>query len=168
MPEPGARGAALLRGCMRLYLIAIGKMQRGPEYDLVAAYRGRLPWPFEIRELEVKRPHRDITTRKEQEADRLLEAIPDGAAVIALDETGKSLTSRAFASRIDTWQAEGQKDLALVIGGADGLSDRITRKADLVLGLGALTWPHMLVRVLVAEQVYRAWSILAGHPYHRD
>lgn len=153
---------------MRVHLIAIGKMQRGPEYDLIDAYKARLPWPFEVREIELKRPHKDTETRKQQEAERLMDAIPPGAAIVALDERGKALSSRVFASRIDTWQAEGQKDLALVIGGADGLADSIRSKAHLVLGLGALTWPHMLVRVLVAEQMYRAWSILAGHPYHRD
>lgn len=153
---------------MHIHLIAIGKMQRGPEQALIETYKARLPWALTVREIDLKRPHKDSETRKAQEAERLMEAVPAGATLIALDERGKSHTSRSFASLIDRWQAEGQKEIALVIGGADGLADSVRKSAHMVLNLGTLTWPHMLVRVLVAEQIYRAWSILAGHPYHRD
>jgi 23S rRNA (pseudouridine1915-N3)-methyltransferase len=98
----------------------------------------------------------------------LLAAIPDKAKIIALDERGTSLTSVQLAKKIETWRDEGFADMAFLIGGADGHDPSIRDKADLILNLGTLTWPHMLVRVLIAEQLWRAHSILSGHPYHRE
>jgi 23S rRNA (pseudouridine1915-N3)-methyltransferase len=88
--------------------------------------------------------------------------------VIALDEKGKTLTSEAFARHIARWRDGGVQDLAFVIGGAEGLDKQVTKHADTVLSLGPMTWPHLLARVLLAEQLYRAYAILTGHPYHRD
>lgn len=143
-------------------------MQRGPEQSLMSDYLKRLPWKHSVTEIDIKKQAANAEERKLREAERLLATVPDGAALVALDETGKSLTSRAFAGRIDDWQSTGYSHIAFVIGGADGLHSTILQKADLKLAFGTLTWPHMLVRVLLAEQIYRAWSINAGHPYHRD
>jgi len=143
-------------------------MQRGPEQALMDEYLKRLPWKSQIIEIDIKKAAATSAERKAREAEKLLAAIPDGAAVVALDENGKALKSRQFAGKIDDWQMAGYSNLAFIIGGADGLDASLLAKADLKLAFGTLTWPHMLVRVLLAEQIYRAWSITTGHPYHRD
>lgn len=143
-------------------------MQRGPEQSLMSDYLKRLPWKHSVTEIDLKKQSSNAAERKAREAERLLSAIPDGAAIVVLDEGGKTLTSRALASKLDDWQSTGYSQLAFVIGGADGLDQSVLDKAQLKLAFGALTWPHMLVRVMLAEQIYRAWSINAGHPYHRD
>lgn len=153
---------------MQISIIAIGRMQRGPEQTMVDEYLKRLPWKKNIIEIDIKKPAKTVAERKAKEAERLLAAVPSGAAMIVLDENGKDLTSRAFAKKIDHWQMEGFRSLAFIIGGADGLDTSILQKARLKMALGTLTWPHMMVRVMIAEQIYRAWSINAGHPYHRD
>jgi len=99
--------------------------------------------------------------------DRLLAAVPEGATVAALDEKGKTLSSAAFAEKLSAWRDNGVRDLAFVIGGADGLDGALLKQADLVLSLGPMTWPHVMVRGLLAEQLYRAQCIQQGHPYHR-
>ena len=101
------------------------------------------------------------------EGELLLKAVPEGALVVALDAAGKTLTSAAFAKRLGAWRDGGVKDVAFLIGGADGLDGAVTGAADEVLSLGAMTWPHLLARAMLAEQIYRAQCILAGHPYHR-
>ena len=102
-----------------------------------------------------------------EEAGRLIAALPAGGMVVALDERGKSLTSPDFAGHVGRARDAGRGAFAFVIGGPDGLAGEVRARADLVLSFGALTWPHQLVRVLLAEQLYRAMTILAGHPYHR-
>lgn len=153
---------------MQLSIIAIGRMQRGPEQQLMDEYLKRLPWKSTVTEIDIKKQAANADERKGREAERLLAAIPDGAAVIVLDERGRALSSRDFAGKIDEWQVAGYNNIAVIIGGADGLHESLYARADLKLAFGTLTWPHMLVRVLIAEQIYRAWSINAGHPYHRD
>ncbi len=153
---------------MHITVIAVGRMQRGPEHTLVSEYFKRLPWKSNIIEIDIKKTAATSTERKAREAEKLLAAVPNGAAIITLDENGKALSSRGFAEKIDSWQMAGYKNLAFIIGGADGLCSSILAKADLKLAFGTLTWPHMMVRVLLAEQIYRAWSINTGHPYHRD
>jgi len=143
-------------------------MQRGPKKTLVDEYLKRLPWKAGIIEIEVKKAAATSAERKAREAEKLLAAVPQGAAIIALDENGKALTSRGFAKSVDNWQMAGYSSLAFIVGGADGLDSSLLAKADLKLAFGTLTWPHMMVRVMLAEQIYRAWSINAGHPYHRD
>lgn len=151
---------------MRYSIIAVGKMRPSPEKDLFEHFACRLRPPPEMKEVEEKRSL-SSNELKLREAELLLGAVPDGAQVVALDEVGKSLSSTEFSQRLGRWRDEGVRDVALLIGGANGLDDQVRQKADLVLSLGAMTWPHMVVRALVCEQLYRAEAILSGHPYHR-
>lgn len=153
---------------MQFTLVAVGRMQRGPELELVQQYLARLPWQSEIIEIDIKKQSANTAERKKREAERILANIKPGALLIALDENGKNLTSRQFAGKLDTWLAEGRNHIYCVIGGADGLDPEVLAKADLKLALGQLTWPHMMVRAMIVEQMYRAWAINSGHPYHRD
>lgn len=153
---------------LRIHLIAVGRARKGPERALYEHFAGRLTaWPLVLREVE---PRGRVAPGqlKAAEADLILAAVPDGATLIALDETGKSLASTDFAGRIAAWRDDGVADLAFVVGGADGLDDSVRRRAGLLLSFGRATWPHMLVRGLLAEQLYRAQQIHVGHPYHRD
>lgn len=160
---------------MKISLIAVGKMKPSPEKDLVRHYQSRLQpvakqigiGSLDIREVEEKKPV-EGRERQVREAQMLRDALPKGATVITLDERGKSLTSKEFAKLIDRHLAAGTSDLAFVIGGADGLTPELKAEADQAISLGAPTWPHMLVRVLLLEQIYRATTILTGHPYHKD
>ena len=153
---------------MHISIIAVGRMQRGAEQTLVDEYLKRLPWKATITEIDIKKVAATNAERKVREAKKILAAIPAGTAIIALDENGKALSSRNFAKKIDDWQMAGFNSLAFLIGGADGLDASLLAKADLKLAFGTLTWPHMMVRAMLTEQIYRAWSINAGHPYHRD
>lgn len=153
---------------MHISVIAVSRMGKGPEKDLLDEYIRRCPWKISLTEIDMKKPAADVRERKAREAEKLLAAVPDGAAIVALDENGKALSSRAFAGKIDDWAITGINSVAFIIGGADGLDASVLAKADLKLAFGTLTWPHMLVRVMLTEQIYRAWSITAGHPYHRD
>ncbi len=151
---------------MRLTLAAVGRMKRSPLEAAFDDYARRLSWPLTVKEVEEKRP-----LPPEQlmaaEGQLLLSALPPEASVAALEPTGKDLSSEDFAAWIERLQDEGVRDLAFVIGGADGLSPDVLARADRKLRLGAMIWPHLLVRVMLAEQLFRAQSILAGHPYHR-
>lgn len=160
---------------MKLKLIAIGKLKPGPEADLIRDYSRRIDGlapglgfgSFEIREIELKK-RVEGPERKRLEGELILAEIPKGAHVIALDERGKAETSKSFADRLAAKRDEGVRDLVLLIGGADGLSDEVRARADRLLSFSPLTWPHMLVRVMATEQLYRGLSILAKHPYHRE
>jgi 23S rRNA (pseudouridine1915-N3)-methyltransferase len=159
---------------MRITLAAVGRAKAGPLRELFQDFAGRLNpqgnrgplGPLSLKEIE---DHRPLTPAelKRREADLLLAAIPPGARLIALDMGGKSLSSEAFAALLGRWRDEGVRDLAFAIGGAEGLDDSLRTAAALTLSLGPMTWPHMLVRVMLAEQLYRAQTILTGHPYHR-
>jgi 23S rRNA (pseudouridine1915-N3)-methyltransferase len=151
---------------MRLEILAIGRARAGPERTLYETYARRLVWPVALREFEEKRrlPPAELKIR---ETAMLLEALPRDGVVVALDEQGHSLSSEAFADRLGAWRNEARAAVAFVIGGADGLTDEVRRRADLLLAFGRQTWPHMLVRAMLMEQIYRAQQILAGHPYHR-
>ena len=152
---------------MRIVIAAVGRLRREPERDLYEAYARQIRWPLTLKEVAEKRP---VTgpERKAREAELLLAAIPKGSTLVALDETGRTLDSQTFSRRLGAWQDQGVGDLAFVIGGADGLDISIHERAELVLSLGPMTWPHRLVRAMLAEQLYRAQSILDGHPYHRE
>lgn len=152
---------------VRLTLIAVGRAKRGPEHDLFELYTKRMQPSLDLIEVEEKRPLSgpELMAR---EAELILAKIPDGAHLVALDERGKAMSSRAFAGFMTTVQDDGVRDLVFVIGGADGLDTVLRERAQRVLSFGPQTWPHMLVRVMLAEQVYRAQTIQAGHPYHRD
>jgi 23S rRNA (pseudouridine1915-N3)-methyltransferase len=156
---------------MRIVICAVGRARTGPLRALYEDYAGRIDGTrlfgrTELREVEERRtlPSAELKAR---EADLLSASIPKGATVVALDARGQGLTSEAFASRIGKWRDAGVADLAFVIGGADGLDKALVDKATLVLSLGAMTWPHLLARAMLAEQIYRAATILQGHPYHR-
>lgn len=152
---------------MRITLVAVGRMKAGAAQDFYELYARRLRWPIAVKEVEERRalPPEAL---KAQEGTLLLAAVPRGARIVALDEGGKELSSRDFAALLGRWQDEGIQDVAFVIGGAEGLSPALRKAADVILSLGRMTWPHMLVRGMLAEQLFRAESILAGHPYHRD
>ena len=159
---------------MQMTIAAIGRMKAGPERDLAERYRDRvnkagrrLGLSLAVREFPESRAA-TARERKTQEAAALLAALPAGAVLVALDETGKNLDSRAFAQKIAAWRDDGIAELTFAIGGADGLAPALTEAATLSLALGAMTWPHQLVRLMLAEQAYRAVTILSGHPYHRD
>lgn len=152
---------------MRVVIIGVGRGRAGPERDLYDHYARRLSWPLELREVEERRTL-PPGERKRREGALLLAAVPNGAVVVALDERGQSLSSVAFSAMLGRWRDEGAREVAVLIGGADGLDLSVIRRAALVLSLGALTWPHLLVRGLVVEQLFRAQSILSGHPYHRE
>lgn len=151
---------------MNIVIAAVGRMRPGPEQTLIESFTKRMPWDVDVREVDI-RGKADSTTQIKQETEGLQAAIPPGAKVVCLDSRGKTLDSEALAKRIGQWRDDGEQTIALVIGGADGLDASLIERADLVVAFGAVTWPHMLTRVLVAEQLYRAHCILTGHPYHR-
>lgn len=151
---------------MRITIAAVGRLRAGPMQDLLSEYLRRLTWPHDIKEVEEKR-QMPPEALKRREGELLLQSLPRQASVIALDGRGKSLTSEGFARLIRDYRDAGTGDLAFLIGGAEGLSDQARAAAERSLAFGAMTWPHLLVRVMLAEQLYRAQSILTGHPYHR-
>ena len=151
---------------MRVVVLSPGRFKRGPEKELFDRYRERCPWKIELVELALKR---EVPAGELRAAEsRLIEArLPAGRPVVLLDEAGELATSDQLAARLGRWRDEGAGGAAFVIGGADGVDDDLRRRADWRLALGRLTWPHLLVRAMLAEQLYRAAAILAGHPYHR-
>ncbi len=152
---------------MNILVAAVGKAKPGAERELFESYAARLPWRVDLKEIEIKK-EAAVNVRRAREGEALLGAVPEGARIIALDERGKSETSEAFAKRLGRWRDDGVRGVAFLIGGADGLDESVRKRADATLSFGALTWPHMLVRALLAEQLYRAHTILTGHPYHRS
>jgi len=159
---------------MRIHLSAIGRLKAGPEREICARYleraqaasRGVGLTGVEMRESDESRARRP-EDRKAEEARALLQNIPAGARLVVLDERGKTMGSEAFAADIATARDGGADGYAILIGGADGVDPQLRARASLVLAFGAMTWPHQLVRIMAAEQIYRAITILAGHPYHR-
>ena len=147
-----------------MQLIAVGKLRQGPERTLFDRYTDRLRPKLQVRELSEATGSAGEIKRREGAA--MLAVLPPSAFLVALDLLGDSVSSPALASRLDKWNQQPHS-LVFAIGGAEGLGDAVIARADTLLGLGPLTWPHMLARVLLAEQLYRAQSILAGHPYHR-
>ncbi len=152
---------------MRITLAAVGRDKPGPIRDLYQHYIRRLHWQFDLREVEERKPLPSAHLKR-REAEMLLDAIPKRATLVALDERGKSLSSPEFAQMIGDWRDNSVQDVAFVIGGADGLDESLRSAATRSISFGRMTWPHMMVRALLAEQLYRAQSILAGHPYHRE
>ncbi|MFZ5731457.1 MAG: 23S rRNA (pseudouridine(1915)-N(3))-methyltransferase RlmH [Pseudomonadota bacterium] len=158
---------------MRVLLIAVGKLKQGPERELAERYRERFDDTgrkigfrgIGIHELPESRA-RDAATRIAEEGAAIAALIPEKAVVVALDERGDNIDSAAFAAHLGRWR-DDSADAAFVIGGADGLSPELRRKAKVRLAFGQATWPHQFVRVMLLEQLYRATTILSGHPYHR-
>lgn len=151
---------------MKITIAAIGRAARGPERELYEHYAGRIRWPLVLRELEEKRKLL-APQLMQREGELLLDAAPAGATLVMLDRRGKVLDSEAFAARLGSWRDNSVSDVAFLIGGADGHTETMLKKASLVLSFGAMTWPHLLARGMLAEQIYRAQQLLAGHPYHR-
>ena len=139
---------------MLLHIVARGRIGRGPEAELVDRYLGRIAWPTRMTELP------DTGGRMPSPAS--------STKTVLLDEKGPPLGSLAFAERLGRWRDDGVREARFLIGAADGFDDAARGEADLLLGFGAMTWPHLLARAMLAEQLWRATSILAGHPYHRE
>jgi len=137
-----------------LHILAHGRIGRGPEAELVERYLKRISWPTRVTELS--------------EASGKVPAPPSGAVTIILDEKGEQLGSIAFARKLETWRDSGRREARFLIGGADGFDDATRAGADLLLAFGKATWPHLLARAMLAEQLWRATSIIANHPYHRE
>jgi 23S rRNA (pseudouridine1915-N3)-methyltransferase len=152
---------------LKLTLLSVGRFGRGPERDLYDTYVKRLTWPLDLQEVEARKAGSDAE-RNALENRLLRERSASAQAIVALDETGELLDSRGFAARLQDLADDGRRDIAILIGGADGLERETRKTADLTLSLGRLTWPHLMVRAMLAEQLYRAQTILSGHPYHRD
>lgn len=142
------------------HLIAVGKMKSGPHKSLCEDYRKRLAARFEMTELEAR--------STQDEHKKIMAALDPARPVLVLDERGEALPSKQLADKIARLLESRGGPLQIVIGGADGLSDDIRARADMMISFGHMTWPHMLVRVMLMEQIYRAQQILSGHPYHRE
>lgn len=159
---------------MRLVVIAVGRLKQGPERELADRYRGRFEdigrklgfRGLDVHEVAESRA-RDAEQRIRDEAAAILALAPEEMILVALDEKGKSIDSAVFAEHLGRWRDSSMTNTVFVIGGADGLSPELRRKARLSVAFGAATWPHQMVRVMLLEQIYRAATILAGHPYHR-
>jgi 23S rRNA (pseudouridine1915-N3)-methyltransferase len=159
---------------MRIVVIAVGRLKQGPERELAERYAARFDDAgrrlgfrgLDIREIAESRA-REATTRMAEEAAAISAAIPDNSVLVALDERGENIDSAAFARRLGQWRDQAVAHTIFAIGGADGLSPELRGKAKLRVAFGAATWPHQMVRVMLLEQLYRAATILAGHPYHR-
>ena len=155
---------------MKVHICAVGRLRAGPEKTLIDDYlkrfdrtgRGLSLGPVSVLEVDDRKGG-----GMAGEAALLRRALPQGAVICALDERGTVETSPKFARRIEGWRDTGCSDLAFVIGGADGIEPSLRQEADHLLSLGAMVWPHMMVRVMLAEQLYRVASILSGGPYHR-
>ena len=155
---------------MRVHLVAVGRLRAGPERDLIDDYLLRFErtgrplglGPVVEHEVEDKRG-----IGMAAEAELLARAVPAGAVLVTLDERGRVMTSPEFAGMLAKWRDGGRQDVAMVIGGADGISPDLRARAEASVSFGAMVWPHMLVRVMLAEQLYRAATILGGGPYHR-
>lgn len=155
---------------MKVRIVAVGRLRSGPEANLVSDYQSRFDrtgrnlglGPLDMREVEAKKSGMDA------EAMLIDKASADTDLRVILDERGKTLTSPDFAALLAKWRDEGRSEVCFIIGGADGISPEIRAKSDLSLSFGKMVWPHMLVRAMLTEQLYRASSILAGAPYHRE
>jgi 23S rRNA (pseudouridine1915-N3)-methyltransferase len=160
---------------MRIGIAAVGRMKQGAERELIARYLERAKGTgktlgltgFDVTELSESRAG-SAAARKREEAIAISTGLAPNTIVIALDEHGKSMGSDDFAHKLARWRDDGKQSLAFVIGGADGLDPDYAKAAALTLSFSPLTWPHQLVRIMLAEQLYRATTILAGHPYHRE
>ncbi|OUT90945.1 MAG: hypothetical protein CBB87_07390 [Micavibrio sp. TMED27] len=151
---------------MKIDLITIGRLKKGPLFDLCADYQKRIGWPLNLIECESK--HSDATKANDDEQALILSHLRNDAVVVVLDERGNGLKSLDFAKTIEKFQNIGERHMQFVIGGADGLNDEIRNRASILLSFGQQTWPHMLARVMILEQIYRAQQILKNHPYHRE
>src|SRR5579859_3515307 len=158
---------------MRIVVLAIGRLKAGPERELFERYHERaaaagrrLGLSFDLTEIPESRAG-SADARKDQEGAAILAKTPREGVLVALDERGTPLGSAGFSERLRNWRDSGKGEVVIAIGGPDGLGQAPLARADLRLAFGAMTWPHQLVRIMLAEQLYRAVTILSGHPYHR-
>ncbi len=160
---------------MKLLVAAVGRLKRGSERELSERYRERAEKAgrslgfrgLDVVEIDEGRSRR-AEDRAAEEAAALAKILPENAAIVVLDERGKNLSSQDIAGLIGGWRDHGRAAAVFVVGGADGLGEGLLRRAELRLAFGTATWPHQLVRIMLLEQLYRAVTILAGHPYHRS
>ena len=146
---------------MKVYILAIGKCKKNsPEYAIIEEYKKRSAWEIVVKEKE--------NSNQEDEAKFLAQSIPNGAKVIVLDERGENLKSQELAKKVENWQINGCSEICFLIGGADGHLPQTRQRADLILSFGKLTLPHILMRAVLTEQIYRIQTIINGHPYHRE
>ncbi len=159
---------------MRVVIAAVGRLKHGPERDLAERYRKRAAdagrsvglTGFDI--VEIKESRADTAERRAlEESIAVANTIPERAVTVILDERGESVSSASFAARLQAWRSGNRPAAVFIIGSADGLAPRLRDKAELAIAFGAATWPHQLVRIMLLEQLYRAVTILSGHPYHR-
>ncbi len=159
---------------MRIVVVAVGRLKQGPERELAERFRKRAATSgrsaglqdFDLIEIKESRAG-DPQRRMLEESIAIANIIPERAVTVVLDERGESMNSTSFAGRLQGWRAEDRPAVVFVVGGADGLATNLSRSAHLRLSFGAATWPHQLARIMLLEQLYRAVTILTGHPYHR-
>lgn len=156
---------------MHIRLLAVGDRQPGWVDDAFGVYTQRYPreWKFRLDVIPTVRRFKNDKSQQatDDEGEIILQKLKIDEQVVLLDERGKQMTSKTLAGRLTDWQSDG-RDLCLVIGGPDGVSDAVRKRADFTWSLSELTLPHGMARALLAEQLYRAWSLQTGHPYHRD
>jgi len=159
---------------MRVVIAAVGRLKQGPERELAAAYRkraeavGRTSGWRDVEIVEIRESRADDAERRRvEESIAIANVIPERASIVILDEAGESVDSAKLAALLREWRTEDRPAVCFVIGGPDGLAASLRGRAKLKLAFGAATWPHQLVRIMLLEQLYRAGTILAGHPYHR-
>lgn len=160
---------------MKILVTAVGRMKRGPESDLCERYlkrafdlgRGLGVSTISVREVTESRASA-VAQRQAEEGDAILARVPDDALLIALDERGKTISTKQFSETLDGARTDARPSLGFVIGGPDGLSEKIRTQAHMTIAFGQMTLPHQLVRVILLEQIYRSMTILQGHPYHRE
>lgn len=151
---------------LKIEIIAVSRLRNGPFADLLEDYKTRIRWDLKIHEVEARSA--DASRMQSEEAEKILKLVNSHAFVIALDERGNGLKSLDFAKTLEKLKNNGETHIQFIIGGADGLTDEVRSRANMLLSFGQQTWPHMMARVMLAEQIYRAQQILAGHPYHRE
>jgi 23S rRNA (pseudouridine1915-N3)-methyltransferase len=159
---------------MRIVIAAVGRLKQGPERELAERYRkravatGRGAGLVAFDMIEIRESRADDPARRTlEESIAIANVIPEGAVIVVLDERGENAGSIALAGRLRAWRSEGKPAVIFVMGGHDGLAPSLRARGDPILAFGAATWPHQLVRIMLLEQLYRATTILAGHPYHR-
>jgi 23S rRNA (pseudouridine1915-N3)-methyltransferase len=160
---------------MRIVVAAVGRLKQGPERELAERYRKRAAdagrsagvSAFDIVEIKESRA-RDAARRMLEESIAIANILPDHGVIVIIDERGESISSSAFAGRLQGWRSQDRPAVAFIIGGHDGLAPSLREKSNMAIAFGAATWPHQLVRIMLLEQLYRAVTILAGHPYHRS
>jgi len=159
---------------VQISVFAVGRMKKGPEQELVSRYFDRFSKLAPSLGLSFQNVHEIVESRlqnadqrMEDEGEKLLDTLQEGSRLIVLDERGKSITSVHFARMLQNFRDESSKHLTIALGGPDGHCEKVRKRADLLLSFGAMTWPHQIARILLSEQLYRAATILSGHPYHR-